>query len=128
MLGVGPDQFPRYYLEYAERVGIRVKNADREAHNLYLDIAADLGLAGLLVFLALNATALRSLVRVRRRTTDPDLRGLATALILSIAAYLVSGLFLHFSFVRYYWLFVAFAATVVSVAERPPPPAWAEPE
>jgi hypothetical protein len=127
VVGVGPDQFPSYYLQYAERVGIRVKNADREAHNLYLDIAADLGLVGLTTFLALNVAALSALARVRKRTADPMLSGLATALLLSLAAYLVTGLFLHFSFVRYYWLFVALAATVVSVADRPARPAWAEP-
>jgi hypothetical protein len=127
LLGVGPDQFPTYYLVYAERVGIRVKNADREAHNLYLDLAADVGVAGLSAFLALNLAALRTLLRTRRRATDPTVAGLATGLLLSLTGYLVTGLFLHFSFVRYYWLFLAFGATVVSIAERPPPPPWAEP-
>ena len=52
VIGVGPAMFPIYYESYANAVGILVRNdAEREAHNLYLGVGAELGVAGLIVFL-----------------------------------------------------------------------------
>jgi putative inorganic carbon (hco3(-)) transporter len=118
VIGVGPDLFPTYYGDYAQRVGIRIKNAEREAHNLYLDIAAELGALGLLAFLGMNIVVLRELLLVRRRSEDAVLGDLAAGLFLAVSAYLVTGIFLHFSFVRYFWLILGLAGAVGVLARR----------
>ena len=118
VIGVGPDLFPTYYGDYAQRVGIRIKNAEREAHNLYLDIAAELGAAGLFAFLGMNIVVLRELLLVRRRSAHSELGDLASGLFLSVSAYLVTGIFLHFSFVRYFWLILGVAGAVGVLARR----------
>lgn len=120
IIGVGPSLFPTYYPDYAQRVGIRVKVGEREAHNLYLDLAAELGLAGLGAFAGVVLTTIGGLRRARR-SADVDLANAARGLLLAVAAYLVSGIFLHFSFVRYFWLLMglAGAATVLHVAQQP---------
>jgi putative inorganic carbon (HCO3(-)) transporter len=119
VLGVGPGEFPLYYRQYAEIVGIRVKAADRESHNLYLGMAAELGIIGFTVFLVIIGLTLRELARARRavRAHDPLIADIATGFILAIVAYLATGIFLHMSFIRYFWLMMGLAAATALVAK-----------
>jgi O-antigen ligase len=120
VLGVGPGEFPQYYRQYADVVGIRVKAVDREAHNLYLGMAAELGLIGLTVFLIIVGLTLRDLARARRavRQHDSLMADITTGFMLSIVAYMATGIFLHMSFIRYFYLMLALAAAsgLVSMA------------
>lgn len=130
-LGVGPGGFPFYYQAYAPRIGIEVREkatsgadkgeaAKREAHDLFVGIAADLGAAGLAVFVAILGFTLRGLVRVRRRwrALRPDLVNLADSLFLALLAYVVAGLFLSLAFERYFWLLAALGGAAIAVAWR----------
>ena len=121
VLGVGPDMFPFYYEHYAEIVGILVKNgAAREAHNLYLGVGAELGVIGLVVFLIIAFLTVRMLLIARRRSIDrrPDLERLTTPFLLAVMTYYVTGMFLHLSFIRYYWLMLAIAAAAAVITLR----------
>jgi O-antigen ligase len=120
VIGVGPGLFRYYYEEYAELVGLRVKGQERSAHSLYLQVAAETGLLGLVcLFITLYMT-MRGLARVRKRwmADEPDLANMATGYMLSIVTYLTTGIFLHFAFIRYFWLIMALAAAVIYVAEQ----------
>jgi putative inorganic carbon (hco3(-)) transporter len=117
LLGVGPGMFPAYYPSYAQDVGIRPRLVEREAHNLWLDIASDTGLLGTTAFLGLVVAVGRRLL-VRYRDGDP----LAAGYLLAILAYQTTGIFLHLSYARYYWLLMALAtvaATVEPTADVP---------
>jgi putative inorganic carbon (HCO3(-)) transporter len=117
LVGVGPGEFPAYYRDYADEIGISVRAQDREAHNLYLGIAAETGALGLTAFLGAVIATLWQLARARRNAlpTRPDLAAMATGFLLALVGYLASGLFLHLSYARYYWLVLALggAAAVV---------------
>ena len=125
LIGVGPAMFPAYYEPYANTVGILVRNdAEREAHNLYLGVGAELGLPGLIAFL-LVALSVVGLLRKARRVSlpsRPDLERLTTPFLLALLTYYVTGLFLHLSFGRFYWLMlaVATAAAIVTLREVAP--------
>lgn len=124
LVGVGPGQFSEYYRQYSDEIGLSVRAQDREAHNLYLGLAAEAGALGLFAFLVAVGVTLVSLARARRDAlaTRPDLAALATGFQLAIVAYLASGVFLHLSYARYYWLMLALggaAAIVVRAAVRP---------
>ncbi len=120
VFGVGPDMFPVYYEHYAEVVGILVKNAQREAHNLYLGVGAELGVVGLAVFLIIAFLTVRMLLVARRLslTRRPDLERLATPFLLALLTYYVTGIFLHLSFARFYWLMLAIAAAAALITVR----------
>ena len=45
-IGVGYDNFDVNYLEYSEEIGLDNRRAERQAHNLYLEIAAETGAGG----------------------------------------------------------------------------------
>jgi O-antigen ligase len=128
IVGVGPAVFPYYYQEYADRIGLQVhettrfgekkgQQALRQVHNLFLGVAADLGLAGLIAFCGLLFVTSRALVRARRRwrATAPEAADLAAAFLLAIVAYISIGLFLTLAFERYFWLLMALAAAAASL-------------
>jgi putative inorganic carbon (hco3(-)) transporter len=121
LLGVGPDMFPIYYQQYAEVIGILVKNgAQREAHNLYLGVGAELGVIGLVVFLIIAYLTVRMLfvARKRARYRRPDLERLTTPFLLALMTYYVTGMFLHLSFARFYWMMLAIAGAAAVITLR----------
>jgi putative inorganic carbon (hco3(-)) transporter len=133
VVGVGPGAFPHYYQEYAERVGIEVmetafageregEEAQRQAHNAFLSIAAELGLPGLVIFCALLWVTVRQLIKARRRvlTRDPAMAGMATGFMLAVIAYAANGMFLTLAFERYFWLLLGLAGAAASIALREP--------
>jgi putative inorganic carbon (hco3(-)) transporter len=130
--GVGPDGFPLFYQEYAQRIGGEVREtthmgakkgqeAQRQAHNMFLGLAADLGLPGLIAFLSLVGVTMARLLRTRRhwlRRGDPERANLATGFLLALLSYLATGVFLSLAFERYFWLLLALAGAAGSVALR----------
>ena len=120
LIGVGPGMFKYYSAEYGEAVGLRVLEGTRQAHSLYLAIAADTGAFGLACFMTILFVILRSLLRTRQywEHRRPELSHMATGLFLTIIAYMTTGLFLHLSYMRYFWLMLAIASAAGYVAEE----------
>jgi O-antigen ligase len=120
LVGVGPGLFPVYYGEYAQQVGILTKAGNREAHNLFLGVAAEGGIFGFLAFMGAVLVTLVGLARARRRwlRERPELALMATGFLLALVAYLTTGLFLHLSYARYFWVMLALGGAAAFVAER----------
>ena len=121
VIGVGPGMFPAYYEAYANTVGILVRNdIERQAHNLYLGFGAELGVPGLIVFLLIAYSVVRMLLAARRASIvkRPDLERLTTPFLLALMTYYVTGMFLHLSFARFYWLMLAVATSAAVVTLR----------
>jgi putative inorganic carbon (HCO3(-)) transporter len=87
------------------------------AHSLYLQIAAEHGMLGLLAFAGMIASALFQLQHTGRRLkrSRPELSLLATWLMMGLVVYLTTGLFLHATYIRYFWLFLGVAGAASSV-------------
>jgi O-antigen ligase len=116
IVGVGPGQFSDYYREYADVIGLSVRAQDREAHSLYLGVAAEAGVLGAGAFFAAIAVTLVGLERARRRAKErPELAVLAAGFLLALIGYLASGLFLHLSYARYFWLMLALGAAAAAL-------------
>jgi putative inorganic carbon (hco3(-)) transporter len=118
LLGVGPGQYEPYYSEtYQQTPGIKFRDIQkgRRAHSLYIEMAAETGIIGLLVFLAIPFVVMRLLWRGHRRLreTDAELADTAAALWLGLIAFLLSALFLSHAFERYYWLIIALAGATL---------------
>lgn len=118
VIGVGPGNFPFYYPDYADRLGLRVHAELREAHSLFLDVAAETGVIGLVCFLGVIFVTLRELSRARRRwhARDPEIANTAAGFELAIVAQLATGLFLQQGYIRYFWLLMALAGAAAFVA------------
>jgi putative inorganic carbon (HCO3(-)) transporter len=122
VLGVGPENFKVVSLERVNELGLRHFSVPYPTHNLYLQIAAETGLLGLAAFGSIFAYLLLRLWRLRRQALHNgavrDAR-LATAFFFSVAAYLITAIFLHMAYERFLWLFVGLAAAAIAVLQQP---------
>jgi O-antigen ligase len=111
VIGVGPGMVRYYTEEYARQIGISSISGNFQAHDLYLGIAADAGLLGLICFLLILLIPLRDLARARKQwmTSHPDWSYLATGFFQVLVSYMVTGLFLHLSYPRFFYLMLALA-------------------
>jgi len=82
-LGVGPDQIP-YHSSYF---------VDKNPHNFLLKNLADLGVVGLLLFLALFLMAARRALQSRRAVQTEEDRILSLSLVLALGVGLVNALY-----------------------------------
>jgi O-antigen ligase len=79
------------------------------AHNTYLEIAAEIGIPCLIIYLWLLYETWRSLERTRRAASEMDdklLLNLATGMQGGLLGYLVSSFFLSSEYVRFFWFYV----------------------
>lgn len=119
-IGVGPGMYPQHYQEYATRVGIRVLNTTRESHSLPLGLAAESGIFGIVAFGAILFITLRNLAVHRRKllSASPEMAYMLTGLFLAIIAYMSTSLFLHFAYIRYFWLVMGLAGAANIIAQK----------
>ena len=126
LVGVGPGMFTEYSQSYGQIIGLRPLESGRQAHSLPLDIAAENGILGLLGLGGLILTLMQQLLRAREHAlTRNDLPGAqhVAGVLMAVLLYLAAGLFLHLSYIRYFWLLIAVAdsaAQVVFVREHVP--------
>ncbi len=107
LTGVGAENYGATYVPYALR--LNVPSAAPRSHDLYLQVAAETGVPGLLTFGAAMALACLALLRRRAAalaTGDRMVDGLATACLLALIAYLVGSAFLPSAYPRYLWVIV----------------------
>jgi len=127
VLGVGAGNYTVLYDRYADRVGSAAREYDDPGeahypHNLYLEIGAETGLPGLLVFGAAVLAAFAGLRRARRwaqEKGDATIAAIAAGVALGLLGYLLSSLFLHGQLQRYLWLLLALAAAIDALSRRP---------
>ena len=107
--GVGLGAFSAHYQEYASRWGMDDRPI-RRAHNLYLEVAAETGIPGVLGFLVLVTSVFSVVVRTLRALHgDGDLDGAhrVAAVAMALAAFFATSLFLHLSFQSMFWVLLA---------------------
>jgi O-antigen ligase len=111
--GIGYGAFPaeaQQLLLTTPGVDLQVYSADQpghEAHNAYLGTAAELGVPGLVLFLGMLASlaaTLRATARDARRRGQEFLGRVATALVISLAGFVVSSIFLSTETSRVLWI------------------------
>jgi O-antigen ligase len=119
LVGVGYGNYVVRYPEYARDVGIDVRSTERNAHNLYLATAAEMGIPGLIALGALIAGSFTALTAGRRRfraMSDHRADGIGYAIGVSLIGYLITSIFLHMAFARFAWLVIGIALAFPSTA------------
>ena len=100
LAGIGVGQFKSAVSAYSH-----VKNLSMLAHNTYLEIAAEMGIPGLILFLAMFGFSFRSLSEVRLADQDPAkfLSSTATAIQAGLLGFAVAAFFVSAEFLRMFW-------------------------
>lgn len=122
LVGLGPGQFGKFYSkQYGNQVGIVRQTRTYRGHNLYLELMAELGIVGIacFVWLVMNLSSSLWMLRRRLKLINDESADLAGAVFLAFIAYLVSGVFLHMSYIRYFWLLAAMAAATIRLLRAP---------
>ncbi len=112
VLGIGAGQFPSNYRAYAAKIGLDARS-ERNAHNSYLQAAAETGTLGLLSFLGMIGAGLWCGLRARARLLEKGLvsaAGCTEALIAGLVGYLCAAVLLHQAFPEYLWAWLGLLA------------------
>ncbi len=117
LLGVGPGQTNLYTGEYGNDIGYRKLEGNRRAHNMYLEELSDTGFFGFVLFMGIIAWPMYQLIQLRRywSTRRPENNYIIAGLFCAIIAYLATAIFLHLSYIRYYWLLMALAGAAIQI-------------
>ncbi len=114
--GIGEGTFFRKFSELRESFGIPFtlfQYRHENAHNNFLQIAADLGLPALIIFLTLSFLGILSFRRLYRKSSDRWERPVALGLALGSIGLLVTSLTAHPLLVMqlnlYFWLYLGLA-------------------
>ena len=128
MLGVGVNNFPVAEgtispLARRQERGIGVRWG--AAHNSFIQVGAELGIPGLLLFVGVIASAFASLARVARnaRRTGPAGIGvsrLAQSLMAALVGFVAGAFFLSLAYADMLYTLVALAIALAKVARGPP--------
>jgi O-antigen ligase len=135
LLGVGRENYPLHQLDYLEGSALALHNRAIPPHDLYLEIATEHGVVGLVVFAGLLLACVRALREARRRfmaMLNREGAELAGWFGIGLFGYLVSGLFLHGAFLYMLWLQVALIVALRQISRNAevlePPPATVSPD
>jgi putative inorganic carbon (hco3(-)) transporter len=120
IFGVGSGNYAVHYPEYAPKAGFIVRLANRQPHTLYGGIAAENGIFGITCFLMLVFLTLRDLYRARRAWLETNfmLASISTGLFLGVIAYMVTGVFLHATYIRFFWLIMGIAGAAINLNQH----------
>jgi O-antigen ligase len=122
--GVGSGQFALSSVHYLLRPGLIQSGAfilstPKVAHNTYINIAAELGLVGGVLFVGILlfcvGCALRA-VQLVRRAGDESLEILFRGVIVAIGGYLAALLFLSENYSKLLWILLALGPVMLAVA------------
>ncbi len=124
--GIGAGNFPVASVHYLLEPGAIeraefIVDTPKVAHNLYLEVWAELGLIGLALFLTIIGFGLSSTfraVRLFKRTGDDDMELLSRALLVSLLGFLAAGMFLSEQFSKQLWLLLALGPCLLAIAVR----------
>ena len=118
VIGVGPGRFKYYSRQYGNELGIRRLEGHREAHSLYLGVAAETGVLGIACFLAMLGVTAHGLLRARARCAveRPELANLPAAYFAALVVYMTTGLFAHMSYIRFFYLILGLSAAATCIA------------
>ena len=115
--GIGPGNFPLYYITDTYRWMPGRELFPRELHNTYLDTATEYGLVGFAIFAALLLHALTAAWRATN-AGQAALRHAGFAIGVALAGLLVACFFMPHKDMRYLWLTLALAIQAGRLARK----------
>ncbi|MGB9183129.1 MAG: O-antigen ligase family protein [Solirubrobacteraceae bacterium] len=124
--GVGSGNFQNAEVHYLQAPGTISKNgADlivnvpHVAHNIYLELLADLGIPGLLAFLGVVAAAIAATIKAARlfnRQGDREMELIARSMFLVLVGFMTADVFLSGEFAKQLWIAFGVSAALLKLA------------
>jgi O-antigen ligase len=121
IFGVGVNNYPIFYQKYSRTLGLDPRVEQRQAHNLYLQVAAETGLAGVIVYGGILWSIFAGLENAWRRLRQArldDYAGMFFSLEVGLIGYLGAAFFIHAAYPRYFWFLAGVAFAIPQIADR----------
>jgi O-antigen ligase len=121
LMGVGLNNFTTLYQEYSKSLGLAPSARSRSPHNLYLEVASEQGFVGLTVFLLMIGFAIRSVLYAIRKFREigmDDYSHMATGFAIAFIGYLLTAVFVHAAYPRYFYLLLGIAYALPVIFEH----------
>ena len=119
ILGVGAANYPTNYQRYAQLIGIEFRAQARDPHSLYIQVLAETGILGAIAFFGMLYflfDALNKAIRALERSPSlHDWLPWINAIRFAILSYLLTSVFLHNAYIRYFWILVAMALAGIQI-------------
>jgi putative inorganic carbon (hco3(-)) transporter len=117
LLGVGFGQSSKYIPRYGRMYGYTQPPHDAAAHNMYLQILAETGIMGFGAFLLILWATVRPMFALRSywARSRPEYAHTLASLMLGLLAFLVTSIFLHLSFTRYFYLLLGLCGAATAI-------------
>jgi putative inorganic carbon (HCO3(-)) transporter len=118
VFGVGVSNYSVYYQKYSRRIGLDPRTEARQAHSLYLEIAAEMGLTGIIIFSALLWNMFNGAWGSWKQLKEAGERvhaNLILSIIIGLIGYFSSAFFIHNAYPRYFWLLAGLALSIPRV-------------
>jgi len=125
--GVGSGNFQEAAIHYVQGIGT-ITNADiivdvpHVAHNVYLELLADLGIPGLLAFVGVAAFSILAAAKAARRFEqegDTTMELVARCQVLALVAFMSADFFLSGEFSKQLWLTFALSPAILALSRSP---------
>jgi len=119
IFGVGFGAFHLLSLEYLAGEGFRIKKV---AHNIYMQILAEMGVIGIVAFLSILVLAFRSGLQLRNKSTDSFGKGLGVAFLACHLSLMVANIFgnryYNGALTGYFWILAALVSNALPILKR----------
>lgn len=124
VIGVGAGNFPSSTVHYLLAPGAITRSdyivdEPKVAHNTYLNVLAELGVIGLVLFLSIVVYSLRSALRAARTFAaagDIDMEIVSRALLVALIGFLVASFFGSREYSKQLWLLLSLGPALLGVA------------
>lgn len=125
--GVGAGNFPVSSIHYLLVPGVIARDdfiidTPKVAHDVYLEVQSELGVVGLVLFLAVLGSCLRCALLAARRfqaAGDARMEMLARAVLISLAGVLAADVFASEQYSKQLWLLLALGPALLAMAPAP---------
>jgi O-antigen ligase len=119
ILGVGAANYPTHYQRYAQLIGIEFRAEARDPHSLYIQVLAETGILGTITFFGMVFFLFTALGRagqaIQKVERFEEWLPWLNAIRLALLSYLLTSVFLHNAYIRYFWILVAMALAAVQI-------------
>lgn len=120
ILGVGLGNYRVNYQTYSRNLGIDHRREPRSPASLYLELLAEQGIVGMLIFGALMVYMFGGLLRARRQFVLAGLRDesyLTAAIFAGLSAYMFEAIFKNSAYSNVFWVLVGVALATIQAAQ-----------
>jgi len=122
ILGVGTANYPINYQRYTQLIGLEFRAQARDPHSLYVQLLAETGILGTIAFLGMVVALFGALNRTYRAAEKASQLAnwlpWINAIRLALLSYLMTSIFLHNAYIRYFWILVAMALAAIQITDN----------